>query len=97
MRSFDVAAAMNAAAVSCSSRAAPAPDGNSPELAVRIARGDAGRDHHVIADRDVVEAQLLGLGCDADQAVRSDQGAAAGCAATDLHLFLPLELRRPGR
>ena len=30
MRSFDVAAAMNAAVVSCSSRAAPAPDGNSP-------------------------------------------------------------------
>ena len=31
MRSFDVAAAMNAAVVSCSSRAAPAPEGNSPD------------------------------------------------------------------
>jgi len=31
IRSFDVAAAMNVAAVSCSSLGAAAPDGNSPE------------------------------------------------------------------
>ena len=31
IRSFDVEAAMKVAAVSCSSRSAAAPDGNSPE------------------------------------------------------------------
>ena len=57
MRSFEVAAAMNVAAVNCSSRRRRGAGREFAGLGIGIARGDAGRDHHVVADGDVVEAQ----------------------------------------
>ncbi len=76
IRSFDVDAAMNVAAVSCSSRSARGARRELAEFGIRIARGDARRDHHVIADRDVVKAQHLrllwrcGRGCRGRSGVR---------------------------
>ena len=83
---------MNVAAVSCSNRSAAAPDGNSPESEYGIARGDAGRDHHMIAHRHIIIAQHLRLLGDADEAVGADQGTTRGRAATDLHGVPPLYL-----